>query len=193
MIVNEDRRIRMTKKILKEALIEIMRTKPINEISIKKICDTADVNRSTFYHHYQSPEDLFDDIINDITADILIILEKSKETGVVSVEVLTKMLEYIESKRGLFLVLLSTNGSIGIGERLNSIIGRFIGADNDSEIAVYCAQFISAGLANILWLWLNNETRMSPRDFAELLTTIMTHGVRRAVMFSDIKNKREFC
>ena len=37
----DDRRVKMTKKILKEALIEIMHTKPIHEISIKKICETA--------------------------------------------------------------------------------------------------------------------------------------------------------
>ena len=67
MAVNEDRRIKMTKRILKDALIDLMRTKHINEISIKKICETADVNRSTFYHHYQSPEELYDDIINDIS------------------------------------------------------------------------------------------------------------------------------
>ncbi len=184
MTNTEDRRIKMTKKILKEALIELMRAKPLNEISIKKICETADINRSTFYHHYQSPEELYDDIINDVSVDFIGILESNKEKNAVSVEVISKVLEYIEDRRGLFLVLLSANGGIGIGERLNSIISKFIGADNNSELSVYCAQFISAGLANILWLWLNNEKRMSPKDVAALLTTIMTHGVSQAIMFT---------
>ena len=61
-----DRRARMTREILKQSLIELMKNKPIHDISIKKICETADINRSTFYHHYDSQFDLFNDILNDI-------------------------------------------------------------------------------------------------------------------------------
>ncbi len=184
MPVNEDRRIKMTKKILKEALIDLMRTKHINNISIKKICETADVNRSTFYHHYQTPEELYDDIINDISTEFISIIDSNRENKATSCDVISEILEYIEERRELFLVLLSANGSIGIGERMNSIISKFIGADKKTELSVYCAQFISAGLANILWLWLNNENRMAPMEVATLLTAILTHGVNSAVSFT---------
>lgn len=182
---NEDRRVKLTKKILKEALIEIMHTKAINEISIKKICEVADINRSTFYHHYQSPQELYDEIIYDIALDINVILEKGRAKNATQTKIIAEMLTYVEEKRELFLVILSEKGNISIGERLNKIIGQFIGADNNSELAKYCAQFISAGVANILWIWLNNENRLPPKDVAGLITTIMTHGVRRAVMFSS--------
>lgn len=181
----EDRRVKMTKKILKEALIEIMRVKPIHEISIKKICETADINRSTFYHHYQSPQELYDDIITDIANDVNVILDKNREKKATNNTIITEMLSYIEENRELFLVILSDKGNISIGERLTKIIGQFIGTDNGSELATYCAQFISAGVANILWLWLNNEKRLPPKEVAGLITTIMTHGVRRAVIFSS--------
>lgn len=184
----DDRRVKMTKKILKESLIEIMHTKPIHEISIKKICEIADINRSTFYHHYQSPQELYDDIINDLSVDFNTILEKSKEKGALQTAVIAEMLTYVENRRELFLVILSDKGNIGIGEKLTKIMGKFIGADNGSEMVMYCAQFISAGVANILWLWLNNENRLPPKDVAALITTIMTHGVRRAVIFSTQGN-----
>lgn len=181
----EDRRVRMTKKILKDALIEIMHTKPLYEISIKKICETADVNRSTFYHHYQSPVELYDDIINDIAADFNAIIEKNRDKSNDRKVITAEMLSYIEEKRELFLVILSDKGNISIGERLSTIVSRFLGADNNSVLATYCAQFISAGVANILWLWLNNENRLSPDEVADLLVNIITHGVKRAIMFSD--------
>ena len=181
---SEDRRVKLTKKILKDALIEIMHTKSINDISIKKICEVADVNRSTFYHHYQSPQELYDDIIEDIAVDINIILEKNRAKNATQSKIICDMLTYVEDHRDLFLVILSEKGNISIGERLNRIIGKFIGANNSSELSKYCAQFISAGVANILWIWLNNENRLAPKDVAGLITTIMTHGVRRAVMFS---------
>ncbi len=185
MANTEDRRVRLTKKILKEALIEIMREKPIHEISIKKVCETADVNRSTFYHHYQSPQELYDDIINDITGEINVILNKNREKKATNSTIIAEMLSFAEENRELFLVILSDKGNISIGERLTNIIGQFIGADNGSELSMYCTQFISAGVANILWLWLNNEKRLPPKEVAGLITTIMTHGVKRAVMFSS--------
>ena len=181
----DDRRVKMTKKILKEALIEIMHTKPIHEISIKKICETADVNRSTFYHHYQSPQELYDDIINDLSQEFNEILGNALADGCSQSELITRMLTLIESKKELFLVILSDRGNIGIGEKLSNIMCKFIGADQGSELSMYCAQFISAGVANILWLWLNNENRMPPKAVSDLITTITNHGIKKAVAFSN--------
>ncbi len=186
----DDRRVRMTKKILKDALVEIMRIKPIHEISIKKICETADINRSTFYHHYQSPQELYDDIINDISEDITAIVRAKKNNNATNSSMISEILTYVEDRRELFLVILSDKGNISIGEKLTNIIGKFIGADNKSELSMYCTQFASAGVANIIWLWLNNEKRLPPKDVGGLITAIMTHGVRRAAIFSANQNKQ---
>lgn len=180
----EDRRIRMTKRILKETLVEMMKTKSVAEISIKKICEAADINRSTFYHHYQSTIELYNDIINDITTDLNTILIKEKEKNSSHSELIAEMLSYVESRRDLFLVILSDKGNITVGERLTTIVERYINADNSSELTTYCVQFITAGVANILWLWLNKEERLPPKTVANLITTIMQRGVKRAVAVS---------
>lgn len=181
----EDRRVKLTKKILKEALIELMRTKAINDISIKKVCETADINRSTFYHHYQSPQELYDDIIDDIAVEINSILERNRSGNSTQAQTVAEMLTYVEANRDLFLVILSEKGNISIGEQLNNLTTKFIGAESSgSTLSQYCAQFISAGVANILWIWLNDENRLPPDKVAELITTIITHGVRKAVVYS---------
>ena len=41
-----------------EALIALLEKKDFAYISIKEICDTAGVNRSTFYLHYENTSDL---------------------------------------------------------------------------------------------------------------------------------------
>ena len=90
----DGRRVRMTKMLLKNALIDIMKTKSIHLVSIKEICEEADVNRSTFYRHYNTQYDLYDEIIEDIANDIGGIYSDDFTT----LEFLTKVLEYIESK-----------------------------------------------------------------------------------------------
>ncbi len=47
-----DARVRYTQKILKESLLLLLEKKPINKITVKEVCDLAELNRATFYTHY---------------------------------------------------------------------------------------------------------------------------------------------
>ena len=44
----EDRRIRRTKKLLKQALAQLMDEKEFKDITVKDITERADLNRGTF-------------------------------------------------------------------------------------------------------------------------------------------------
>ena len=61
MAVKNNRRTIITKKILKDSLLELMQTKPISKITIKEICDLSNMSRSTFYLHYQDQSALLED------------------------------------------------------------------------------------------------------------------------------------
>ena len=58
----ESRRVLMTKRLLKEALLELLDEKPLEEISVAELCRRADVQRATFYNHYAIVEDLYNDL-----------------------------------------------------------------------------------------------------------------------------------
>jgi AcrR family transcriptional regulator len=47
-----DPRIRRTRQLLQSALLTLLKTKNIDEISVQDITDAATVNRATFYDHY---------------------------------------------------------------------------------------------------------------------------------------------
>ena len=51
--MKENRKIKYTKKVLSESLIELLKTKHISEITITELCENADINRTTFYRHYE--------------------------------------------------------------------------------------------------------------------------------------------
>lgn len=179
----DGRRVRMTKLLLKESLIELMKKKSIHVVSIKEICEGADVNRSTFYRHYDTQYDLYDDIINDISDDILVIYRNCAEEGMNVSRLLTKIFTYIEDQREKFLVLLSDNGNISLGETYNRITERFISREYTGELGAYVAQFIAAGMTSILWSWLNAEERKPPEQIAGLINYLIKHGFKTAVDF----------
>lgn len=58
-----DPRIRRTRQALQGALRELMNTRSIEEISVQDITDLADVNRATFYDHYNDKFGLLDAMV----------------------------------------------------------------------------------------------------------------------------------
>ena len=48
----ENRRVRYTRMVIREAYFELLRSKPIGKITIAELCERADVHRGTFYQHY---------------------------------------------------------------------------------------------------------------------------------------------
>lgn len=47
-----DARVRYTQKVLKDSLLRLLEKKPINKITVKEVCELAELNRATFYAHY---------------------------------------------------------------------------------------------------------------------------------------------
>ena len=66
-----DHRIRMTKLLLHQSLINLLKEKPMNKISVKDICDKAEINRATFYTHYTDAYALLEDIQTNIVNTLL--------------------------------------------------------------------------------------------------------------------------
>lgn len=60
-----DRRIRKNKTAIKDAFLQQLKIKNINDISVTELCEKADINRSTFYYHYHYIDELIKEIFFD--------------------------------------------------------------------------------------------------------------------------------
>ena len=69
--MEENKRILMTKRLLREALLESLKTKEMNQITIKEICDVSQINRSTFYRHYNNTMEVLEEYLKEIHQIIL--------------------------------------------------------------------------------------------------------------------------
>lgn len=69
-----DRRTTYTRNIIKESLLELIRQKSFDKITVTEVCKMSEINRGTFYIHYYDLYDTLDDILEEIlneTSDVL--------------------------------------------------------------------------------------------------------------------------
>ena len=65
---NVDRRVKKTKKQLRLALMDLMSEKTQKQISVRELAERADINRGTFYLHYEDKFALLDELIDEALA-----------------------------------------------------------------------------------------------------------------------------
>lgn len=62
-----DRRTAYTRKMIRESLYRLLEKKHLSEITVKEICEGADINRATFYRNYQDIYDLYEKLEEELT------------------------------------------------------------------------------------------------------------------------------
>ncbi|MGE1100685.1 TetR/AcrR family transcriptional regulator [Peribacillus simplex] len=118
-----DRRIRKSKLALKDSLISLMQHKDFREISITDIVERADLNRGTFYKHYQYKEELLEEVMEDVIADLILSYrEPYKNVETFTINELTasviKIFEHVANYANIYTLILKSNAWPKLLERI---------------------------------------------------------------------------
>lgn len=96
----EPKNVTRSKRIIKNALLELLEKKNPHEIKIIELTNLADINRGTFYAHYNNIFDVISEIENDMLDDFFHPLEATIASYEDSLLILKKLLEFIyENKK----------------------------------------------------------------------------------------------
>jgi len=164
----ENRKIRYTKMVIRDSLMELMKTKSILSVSIKDICELADISRSTFYSHFKDQYDLLRQIEEDTLAyfEDLLNRYKDKYSKKETAQMVDEMLTYIANNSNSIQVLLSENGDIDFQKKLfqhftfhNLVKKYFSEKQQDDETKTYYSVFLIHGYIGLIQHWL--KTGMS--------------------------------
>ena len=68
--MKQDARALQTKKRLKESLLDLLRTRPLYEISVTELCRTSGIGRTTFYQHYGNLSQVLDELLAEILSQV---------------------------------------------------------------------------------------------------------------------------
>ena len=97
-----DLRIVKTKKAIKTAFLNLLKKNDYHNITISAISEAALINRKTFYAHYETKDELYNDVIND-ALKVLSPLNTLNEIGSGETEKKKKDFSYIDLEKMLKL------------------------------------------------------------------------------------------
>ena len=181
----EDLRVRRTRKLLMQALIELTIEKGFTALTVQDIADRAMVNRATFYRHYLDKHDLLDKYMQEVyelTADQepLPAASSYAEAGGPPVGIV-RMLEHVRRHADFYRVMLGAQGDpafvAGIRryseQRLRSLLpGDMMPLKPGSPPLDLCLSYIAhAGIGALIW-WLQAQQPQSPEQIADWLNQL---------------------
>ncbi|MBQ6847585.1 MAG: TetR/AcrR family transcriptional regulator [Clostridia bacterium] len=170
------------------ALISLLKKKPLDFITVSEICNTAGVNRSTFYLHYETVGDLLEEttryLLNDFlsyfstdTKLIVLNLKNCELNDLIFVcdKYLTPYFTYIKDNKEVFGTALTNNKTLGFNDVykrmfdniFNPILNRFQYPQSDRQ---YVMMYYLNGINAIVSEWLKNGCNKSIKELSNIVS-----------------------
>jgi AcrR family transcriptional regulator len=172
-----DARIRYTKRVIWEQFFNILKTTPLNKVSIKDICDRAEINRATFYRYYDDAFDLMGKIQDELVESFRLYARDIKGQSIEKgVEV---MLNAVKSNSEIYTILSSGNGDPGF---ISKIVSKSFEGFKDEMAKRMPAltgrqvewfyTFIAQGCIAIVIDWVKGGMKESPAEVSKFVARL---------------------
>jgi len=183
----EDRRIRYTKKVIKDTFIELLEQKSINKITVTELCSQCEINRATFYRYYDDVYDLMEKLKSQYVSELKEAISISKDDYTIS-GFTSEILEVILRNKELSRILFSLkNGKDFLNDVLDIAHQKCVekwnryGKNVPQEQVGYLSTFITAGTIGILNEWIQNDFKESSSEIANLIENISHYGIAKII------------
>lgn len=159
-----------SQKRIEKVFIELIQTKEIEQISVSKICELANVNRTTFYANYTDIYDLVDKVRENM---ILEFADMFKENYSHTKENYLKMFEHIKDNQ----IFYKTYFKLGfdINYDINYFDKKLANETFNNKYIDYHLEFFKAGITAIIKKWLNNNCKEKPIEMLEIIESEYTN------------------
>jgi AcrR family transcriptional regulator len=194
-MAGEDRRVRRTRRILREALIALILEKGYDRITVQDVLDRADIGRSTFYAHYRDKEALlvacFDDTREELRRGI-----EAATPGAPAPDparAATVIFEHAHRHRSVYRAMCGRQGGTLVHRYLHHLIGEQLrehlgphlsAAGSDLPVDVVAEFYTSAVLGLLVW-WIDQDHPCDHAQLARMYQRLAMPGVLAALGDAD--------
>ncbi len=172
-----------SRRMIREAFMELLREKDLTRITVTDIVRRADINRSTFYAHYPDVSGLMEEIEDEVIAAMLAILKDFRFESFLAnpMPLLLRVNEFLEEDEDFYRQLLGTTGASSFLEKLKALFADYMEADEEIPAEVRSTtgfsvrmHYFAGGIVNLYQQWfagtLDCELDDIPQEVAKLVT-----------------------
>lgn len=178
MNTKNNQRTRLSKLLFKNALMDLLKEKgSVAKISVRELCDRAELNRSTFYAHYNEPNDLLMEIeteLLDATEEHLKKIGEENDAG--AHKYILSFLQYIKQNDKQFRTLLIDSADPEFRSRfMQQSIIQFVEnlrIELPKELEQYIFSYILNGSTGIIIQWIRSDYAVNENEIVNLLFLI---------------------
>lgn len=179
---SDDRRVRKTKKALRQGLVSLLGRKNLKDITVRELTDEADLHRGTFYVHYRDIYDLYDRTWQEMLEEVkAILLEHPPEELRASPGPLFQaIMEYAWENRDLCQMFFGPHGDQALVRELENVVEEKCVQDwpvlfpnRDTPDSEYLRAFMVDGCMGVVRRWVSAGMTKSPEEMAGLLDVLI--------------------
>lgn len=165
-----------TASLMDEALLALLEKKEYDYITVKEICAKAGVNRSTFYLHYESIDDLLRESLAALSAQFRAKFqgEPLKDVYLITPAYILPYLEFLAENRRIFLTAVEKPEIFGVTMQFDDAYAQVLAPILErygvkEEERKYVLAYYLSGMHALIIQWIKGGCRESPQYIAELL------------------------
>ncbi len=182
-----DRRVRKTRMQLRAGLTQLMRQKPIKDITVRELAQLVDINRCTFYLHYRDIYDMVEQVEQEVFEEFeaLVLAHPSSELQHKPLAILRDLYLFFSANADLCAAFLGGNGDMSFFNKLISLLRERVfefwrqERKKDPEQFDYFFSFIASGCIGMIREWFSRDMRETPEQMADLTEQLMLYGMGR--------------
>lgn len=204
-----DRRVARTKRMIRDALTELMEEKGFDGLTVKDLTEKADINRGTFYIHYKDKYDL----LEQSEAEMIAAIESLAVSGFRNVAAnykkdfghwtllpfMEKLFELLQENAAFMRVVLGPKGDPSFQKRLKEVIRQRampVLTTVGGELLVpveFLTAYVSSAHLGVIQNWLESGMTMPPKEMAFYLaqTSLLGPGFVAGITRENITTMRK--
>lgn len=192
-----DRRVKRTRKLLRDALLELILEKGYQSVTVRDITDRANLGRATFYLHYPHGKDeLLLVMMEETMQDIIQQLGQPVDENFMVDGTPPSLIafEHAKENAAFYRAVVGADGLAGVmhgyrqstTEQLRKQIEAMIPPGVKPVVPLdFIAHFLFGALNAVIVWWLENENAISAEEMALRFHQILTDGMRALMKLQD--------
>jgi AcrR family transcriptional regulator len=183
----QDRRITKTKAAIRESFFSILKENKSSKITVTEIAKRANIDRKTFYLHYDSPEAIMDEFYKNLINDFLLILEKNDffDRSFDVLALFQSLNVLIQRDIDLYRQIAKMPSHASFCEEIKDIVKSVAietlsdGITMSKDELEFYAEFYISGIIAAYLKWLRNEVDLTETEVVNILGTASFYGFQK--------------